>query len=514
MSNIFQRLRSAFTNRPLGQSPIPVGQYPVYPAASMINYIKAYTDNSTVYTIVDLMARKFAFIPRYLYKIDNSTGSDQDKRERKAARRQYHTAVKQNSASLTTKKIKELIKKAYQDDVVEGVPLSLLLAQPNPYQGQDSFYQMVYTYKKTTGNSFVWLNRGDNDGVTGDSRLNLPIIEMWVLPSQYVTIRVDRDYLFGQIVGYIFYDSGMPIYLAKEDVLHWKNPNPMYDSYNFTQMYGVSPLQSGIKLIAQDDSGRDAAVAMFQNGGARGVLYNETMDNLTPEQVTASDSAIDTKINNRAMKSAVAMLPGKWGYLYTGQNAVDMDLMDAQDKTFQRICNLFGCNPQIFETKTTFNNVAQARKDLITNAILPDCASYRDEENRVLLQAFGYSQSQYCIDVDVTDLPELQDDMALLTQRTMTNWTLTPNEMRKELGFDPVADPDMDNRYIPTTLTLLEDAAVPTSSLDPNTGFGEDQTDSGGQVSDSSNGQPKPGNKKGLPSGEVNEAWRKASLRA
>src|SRR5579864_6783212 len=137
---------------------------------------------------------------------------------------------------------------------------------------------------------------------------------MWPLPSQYMTIVVDRKYLFGDVINYVMYDSGQPIYFAKEDIIHWRDPNPRYDSYNFTHYYGLSPLEPGMQLITQDRAGRDAMVAMYQNGGARGVLYNTDYTNLNPMQVSAAKSAIDTKINNRAQKSAVAMLPGTWGY--------------------------------------------------------------------------------------------------------------------------------------------------------------------------------------------------------
>jgi HK97 family phage portal protein len=382
--------------------------------------------------------------------------------------------------------------------------------------GQDSYYSLIYTFFKLTGNAFIWLNRGDNDLIEGDKRYDLPIYNMWVLPSQYVVINVDREIMFGEITGYTFYDSGQPIYLAKEDVLHWKTPNPVYDSYNFTQKYGMSPLQPGLKLLTQDIAQTEAAVAMFQNGGARGVLANKTFNNLSKEQVTQADNAINTKINNRAMRSAVAQLPGDWVYLFMGQSAVDMELLDAQDATFNKLCNLLGCNPQIFGSKdTTFNNVEQARKDLITNAIAPDACSFKDEENRVLLRAFGYDKAQFAIDIDISDLPELADDMDKITTRVISNWTLTPNERREELGFDPLPDPNMDLIYAPNNQTLLDDLAMPPldPSLNPD-GQGMDGTTNnngtGQAVSNVPKGHSGNGHKKGLPVNEVDEIWSKS----
>jgi len=235
----------------------------------MTQFIKAYSDNATVYTIVSLMARKFAFIPRYLYKVENDTTTKEEKKQQAKFRRKYQRVVK-NYGNTTAKKIDELHTKAYQDDVVDGSPLSQLLAQPNDGMGQDSFYQVIYTLKKLTGNSFEWLNRGDNDQIVGTARLKLPIMERIPLPTNLVTINVDRSYMFGLIVGYTYWGAGQPIFIPKEDIIHWKDPNPTHDPLNFSHFYGVAPLQAGRKLVAQDDAQVDSAVAMFQNG-AHGV---------------------------------------------------------------------------------------------------------------------------------------------------------------------------------------------------------------------------------------------------
>ncbi len=120
MANIFQRLISSLTSRPIGQPPIALGQYPIYPAANQQTFVKAYSDNSTVYTIVSLMARKFATIPRYLYK------QDEDDKEAPEAKRNYRRELK--SKYPNPLKLKKLIKKAYEDDAVEAIPGQLDLA--------------------------------------------------------------------------------------------------------------------------------------------------------------------------------------------------------------------------------------------------------------------------------------------------------------------------------------------------------------------------------------------------
>lgn len=455
-------LRSMFTRQPQYDSST-IGWIPSYPVLNQTAYVNAYVTNASVYTVTSLMAKKFAQLPRYLCEVDEQ-----------ASAAKYKLAMKLNPG-MRHQKLMKIRDKAFKEQVItqndQTRRIMNLLNNPNPYMGQDSFYALLYTYKKLTGNSYVWLNRGaSSDGVTGDARKNLEVLEMYILPSNYMSMTVDRSALFGRIVNYVMLDQGQKVFFQPEDVIHWKDPNPQWDGYQFTQFYGVSPLQPGMPLIIQDQAGRDAMVAMFQHGGARGILYQESAANdagyeETPEQAAARKSAIDTKINNKSQKSTIVSLMGKWGYAALGQTAVDMELINAMDKVFQRICNLLGCNPQIFQSDSTFNNVEQARKDLMTNAIIPDACSYRDEENRVLLQAFKLDKTKYLIDVDCSDVPELQDDIEKLTKTVTGNFTLTLNEMREELGFARLPDPNMDQVYILSNLMLLEDAAVPTAQL-------------------------------------------------
>lgn len=485
-------LRSLFL-QPAPQSPISVGQLPTYPTLNQFSYISAYNDNASVYTVVSLMAKKFATLPRYLSEINEGP-----------AQAKYKQAIRRN-AGMKHSTLVKMKDRAYKYEMAPvNNQLMDLLNKPNPYMGQDSFYALLYTFKKLSGNSYVWLNRGAQfDKVLGPDRLKLPVLEMYVLPSQYMSIRFDQEMLFGDIVDYVLLDRGSQVYFQKEDVIHWRDPNPRYDGWMFTHFYGISPLEPGMPLIVQDKAGRDAMVAMYQNGGARGVLFNKDYVNETPEQASARKSAIDTKINNRSQKSAVASLAGDWGYLQLGDSAVDLEFVDTMDKVFQRICNLLGCNPQLFETQTTFNNVEQARKDLITNAIMPDACSYRDEENRVLLQAFGLDKTKYCIDIDITDVAELQDDVQKMTATVMSNWTLTINERRQELGFDELPGDENNILFVPNNLIPAEDAAVPTTSLP------DDQGDGSGDQSGDGSDLPNTGKRSLLLAKRVAEEWTK-----
>lgn len=424
--------------------PILFGGPAVYPDVNLLRFVQdAYSANATVYTIVSLTARKFGSIPRYVYTIANQKSA-----------RQYKALLKQGRFSVN--QLGKLEKKAYDEDIVEG-PFSELLARPNPAEGQDSFYESICTFYMVCGESFIWLNRGDIDGMEDEEADKVAPAEMYWIPPQYMRIIPDPEDVWGAL-GYIFVINGQEVFLRKSDVIHWKKPNPNFDANTRTHMRGFSPLNAGNKLVTQDESATDASVAMQQNDGAKGVLYNASLDNLDPVQKSQLETTIGRKVNNRDVKGAIATLQGTWGYLDLGQTSVDMELVASQEAVFVRICNLYGINPMMFLANATYENIQQARKDLITGLILPMACSLRDEMNRVLLPAFGLGKDM-THDVDVSQLPELQNDMGILITSLALAWWMTPNQRLKAQNEEASNDPDMDKVWMPAGMVLMEDAA-------------------------------------------------------
>ena len=426
--------------------PVIFGGPAVYSDVNLLRFIQdGYSANATVYTIISMVSRKFGSIPRYVYKIDDQKSA-----------RQYKALLKQGKFSL--KQVIELERKAYDEDIIDNA-FSELLNRPNEMQGQDAFYELACTFYMIAGETFIWLNRGDIDDMEDSVADKLPPLEMFVMPSQYIELIPDPEDLWG-VVGYYFVANGQRIFLRKNDVVHWKKPNPNFDAITRVHQRGFSSLNAGNKLVTQDESATNAAVAMQQNDGAKGILFNETLDKLDAVQKSQVETVINRKVNNRDIKGAIATLQGKWGYLDLGQSSVDMELVESTKAIFVRICNLYGISPDLFQGETTYENVQQARKDLITNLIAPMACSLRDEMNRALLPAFALSK-QFTHDIDVTQLPELQNDTSQLITALGTAWWMTPNQRLKAQNEEASDDPNMDKVWIPNTLVLMEDAAMP-----------------------------------------------------
>jgi HK97 family phage portal protein len=399
----------------------------------------AYSNNDTVYTVVKKVAKKASNVPIYSYLPKSNT----------TLKRYKHSPVN-NVQRYQLDRIKAL------DEIVSNSALSKLINNPNPSQGSDAFFEGLFSFYVLNGESFIWLNKGGIE--------NGEVLEMYLIPPNKVEIVPDPQDLYG-VLGYVLDIGGKMVPVDKTDIIHWKTFNPNFDPVDRTHLRGFNPLQPLKRRLQQDNDAMEAAVAMFQNGGAKGVMFNETLDNLTPEQSSQLKSVIDNKINNTAMKAAVATLQGKWGYLDIGKDSVDMQLLDSQDKTMERIATAMGVDPDILVPGQSFSNKEWAQKKFVTDLIMPLCNSLRDELNRVLVPSFG---SREYLDFDFSALPELQDDyskMSTVYNSMFDRGAITGNEYRQLLGFE-VTTEQMHNKYLITgNYGLIEDIDIPNEDV-------------------------------------------------
>jgi HK97 family phage portal protein len=395
----------------------------------------AFVNNDTVFTVVKKIARKAASVPMYVYK---------SKGEKFKA--YWYTP---NLKKMLLDKIKSV------DEVIEDSDFAKLIMRPNPIQGADSFWEGVFSFYVLRGECFIWLNRGGFE--------NGRVLEMYIIPPDKIELVPDPQDLYG-ILGYIFDANGTQISIPKQDIIHWKTFNPEFDAYERTHMRGFDPLSPLKRRLQQDNDAMEAAVAMFQNGGAKGVLYNETYTDLTPEQETQIKGVINRKINNKDMKAAVASLQGKWGYLDIGKDSVDMELLKSQQVTLERISLALGIDPDVLIAGQSFSNKEWAQKKFVTDLVMPMCNSLRDELNRVLAPSFKNG----VVDFDFSSIPELQDDLS----KMWTVWSgmfdrgaINAKELRMLTGFEESGKPEHEQFLITGNYGLLEDVNAP---IEPN----------------------------------------------
>lgn len=431
---------------------------------------EGFEKNTAVYSIVMKFASKFGSIPRYVY--------DAKKTEQKSINK--------------------------NETLDDKNPLVKLINRPNPYESQDAFFTKLCAYWKTTGEAMIFLNRGDisqylNSNNVYDSAADkvidtMPVLEMYVLPSDKVNPVPDPDDIFGCLGWVLDYGAGkMPI--RKNDLIHWKMPNLKFDTLS-SQLRGFSPLEAGARTLTQNNTMTDAAVRMAQNDGARGVMINKTLGaSQNPIQQAQVKKTFDEKINSPEVKGQVAALQGDWVYENFGQTAVDMQLLEAKNMSWQELCFLLSVPYELFDSKTTYANKEQAQKGWVSNDIIPACKQLDGELNRSLLKAFKMEGTAF-IASDTSDLPEMQKDMAQLATALNQAWWLTPNEKREIMSEESMPDATLDEIWPPSTVSPLSE-----SGMDAQLQQTQMQIDAfrNGNAQSSANGQVRAGNNGKVP---------------
>lgn len=430
----------------------------VYPNINVKTAIeKGFNSNAAVYSIIMKDAKKFASIPRYLYNAKEY--------EEKTAKKRPPTGI---NKILWESKAYSPFEETRKSELAPT--LTDLLNRPNEYLSQDLFFEGIRCYYKTCGEAMIWLNRGDldrfrnEDGSLRDNEIDKePILEMYVLPVDMVTILPDPENLWG-ILAYVL-EVNKRIHIRKNDVIHWKSTNLNFNPDSRDHLRGLPPLTPGKKTLTANNSMTDSAVRMTQNDGAKYVIYNEDKTQMSPQQQSDLKKVIDAKINNNDVKGSVATLQGKWGGIDLGKSSVDMQLLEGKKFTWQELCFLFDVPYEFFDSQTTFANKEMAMVHFITNAIEPATKQLDGEMNRVLLKAFDLEGKAF-IACDYTGLPEMKKIAAESARTLKETGVVTKNEIRESLGYEKSDNPLMDEVWVSSSEMPISE--VSTASGEPD----------------------------------------------
>jgi HK97 family phage portal protein len=450
--NLFKGLNP--TKVMVNNQPIVFGTAPIASYSKEKSVQEGYASNADVYSIINLLARKAASIPWYVYRKNGGTKAE-------ISLNRYKQLTKGiGHAGAFEKAIIER-SKALSEDIITDSPLAKLLNNPNPNQGQDSFFENLYGFRFLTGEGFIWGNDGNSE------RDNAPFVEMYVLPSQLMEHYPDPNDIFAIEGWKLMFGTGLN--LSKEEVLQWRSWNPKGDVYTRDYLRGFSPLEAAYKTLVMANEAETAGYSMMKNGGAKGALVPEVINGMTPnltlEQAQAVKNHVNENVNKAINKGNIDVFQTPWKYLDFGLSSVDMQLIETQKITLEKLCRVFGVPSILFNTdSSSYNNYQNALRDLVTNTIVPAIGSLRDEMNRWLIGRNG-NDNEY-IDFDIQALPELQSDISkLVNGLSQASW-LTMDEKRIACGYEPKGGA-FDEAYVSTGLVPLGEISL-TDSMNDN----------------------------------------------
>ncbi len=429
-----------FSSNPLADFAGLIAGRVLYPDINEKKYVNDYCNNSEVYAIIKRIAKTISTVPFYEYSINSKKHLNQYK---------SLTTNAQTTADLAKA---ELVRVKALNEIIDS-ETNRLLQQPNEYQSFSELIENLVGYKLITGNSYLWANRLESGKIQ----------ELVVLPSQYVAIVSDGT--INGVEAYTFTLVGWDN-LPASDVIHMKYFNPYFDT-NGQQLYGLSPLQAAYRTVQRSNDAKDTSVGMLQNQGPKGILYADESNNFGQEEAGKLKedfyNQYGTKTQAGIVQNAgkILIAGAKLGWVNIGLSPVDLQLVESEKITLRELCNVYGVNSALFNDpdNKTYNNMKEAKKEMLTQVVLPELVAIRDAFNRF----FNKNNSTSYIDFDLTVFPELQEDMKELSSILSQSWWITPNEKRAAMRYEAMDDEVMNEIFIPAgylpidELTMLQD---------------------------------------------------------
>ena len=433
----------------------------VYQSDSPQGYIdQGYMLNADVYSIIKRISKTAASCPFILHEIKS-----------KSEATKYQAMSRMGNQK--THELNKIRNKAFTQ--VTDAPIMNVLANPNPNQSAYEFWEIYLGFKLLLGNGYIY-------GAGPDAGNNAKQFqELYILPAHLMQIVCGG--IMEPVEGYKMMYRGSTQELPADRVMHGKNWTPDY-SGPASHLYGLSPLRAASQVLGMSNDAVTASAKMFTNMGAQGVLYIDNAGSaMTKEQVALLSDSYNDKYGGPNKAGTPIITSTKMGWQQIGMSPVDLNIIESQKMSQRQLCNIFGMSSSLLNDpdNKTFNNMEQAKKELITNAVLPELVSLRDDLNRWLLPAYNKTGKLY-LDFDISVFPEMAEDLGTMATTLSKCYWLTTNEKRSSYGLEPIVDPILDKILIPNNLMQVDDLnSVPeidqleltSDEPEPNTGDSE-----------------------------------------
>jgi HK97 family phage portal protein len=329
---------------------------------------------------------------------------------------------------------------------------------PNTTQTWSDVWALYKTYMKLTGNCYFYLlspEEGANAGIP---------VQLYVLPAHLMQIVLKQKANMlsteSPIDHYVLIEGNTMIKFMAKDIIHIKYSNPNFD-LSGSHLYGMSPLRAALRNINSSNSGIDLNVKTLQNGGAFGFIHGKG----TPLSVDQANSLKERLVEMDASPERLSRIAGASGELAFTRISLTTDELKPFDylKFDQKaICNVLNWPDELLnndgKSKLGSTDTNQARKQAITDNILPDLTLLQDSLNKNFIKKFkGYENA--VIEWDVDDLPEMQEDMSKKME-WLSKAPLTPNEIRHALKYDMIVEDGMDTVWVDSNKQRITDVSM------------------------------------------------------
>ena len=335
--------------------------------------------------------------------------------------------------------------------------LMRVLSSPNPFDTmEDAIYQWAH-HMMLTGNAY-WL-KDEMDG-RGRPKNIFPLL------PQYIEIIPDAK---ERVSHYLYKINGQEIKVAREEMIHFRRPNPN------DVLLGVGDVAPASALF-QEFITRARLEEKFLTNGAQpsGVLHKKEATN-NPEEWKRFVSEFRQRHEGVQNAGKTVMLNGDWAYIKMGLSSAEAQALEKSKLNRDEIFMAHGVPLSVAGVEGASNYATSKQDeinfrkytvvpwlDIFTTKLSGWTVGKDNRKQGTLMRAFDESFRLTYEMSGLVDIEQVMKDYGPLFQRA----AITPNELRELAGLEKVDDPMMDQFFISQGMLPVSIAGFGTGGID------------------------------------------------
>lgn len=248
--------------------------------------------------------------------------------------------------------------------------------------------------------------------------------------------------LKGEIVEYVYRLPERELRFEPMDVVHFKLPNPMN---LYRGQSPVQPIRNSLDAYRRAD---EMNASRYKNSAVPAGTLETQQTNVSDEQRKKIMDSWRQQYGGPENSGKVAMLPNGYTYKSIQQTNQDLQFVESKNLTRDEILTAYGVGLEIFG-KTESQTRANAEASIFVFqrfGVLPFVRKIADTLNNDYLPAFSGTEGlEFCFDDPV---PANMEEKRLNVETAFKLGAATPNEVRKQMGLEPLDLPGMDVPYL------------------------------------------------------------------
>ena len=324
--------------------------------------------------------------------------------------------------------------------------IKALLENPNPFQTFSSFVKQIEISLKIFGYCPIVLVRS--------SKVFLPKC-MWIVPAEIFHMQCT-----GKLFNQYEYEE-----VIRRTCLQWGDNRLDLEDFELalitdSKMIFSSCKDADVAFENVTDSlspcvnnwvaAMQASNTLMVNGGPKGIVYNDHIDEMGNVALTAEDEK-QIKDNFRdkygivGKEYPILVSRKKLGWIPLDYNAAQLELHEEDARCTEKICNAIGINANIF-TDAKYDNQESAKKAAYQDVIIPDAKKIAQALTKALCPDGIFIKIDFsdveCLQPDRNRGAETLSKLAGALQTLISSNVITTYEARKEASKYIDIDPD------------------------------------------------------------------------